>query len=346
MLPDDDTLPFDELDPCCQKEILNKKRQKEVKSKLRTVDRSNQRWDAGNSVFTKVNFGWKCICCEENKGYDALLRFKASIPESDTPVMKDSISSLYKDSGEDDSEDDLDELLNDFNIPITVYEVERIQRVQKRLCDEELATQYGLNKHVEDSPVHIQQYVDQSNHIPLILHIYQSDSIQSAKVDYLLESKICRLYLGSRFRRIALSTLRLAGSSNPSHPWITDSLLERKGNILCFQAKKLAYSFDRLEELGEHIDDVERNLLRHLHNTHCLREELPGSELLQMLSRELGMKSSETEEAEEEDRYCDDPGCVKQYPHEHVGKASNSASFARVKQEGMEALASNTFLRL
>ena len=38
----EDELPFDELDPCCQKEILEQRHKKEVNSQLRTVDRSNR----------------------------------------------------------------------------------------------------------------------------------------------------------------------------------------------------------------------------------------------------------------------------------------------------------------
>jgi hypothetical protein len=33
-------LPFEELEPCCQKEILSNKREKEFKEKIRAYDRS------------------------------------------------------------------------------------------------------------------------------------------------------------------------------------------------------------------------------------------------------------------------------------------------------------------
>ena len=46
----DETLPFDELDPCCQKEIEIERKVSAVKSQLRTHDRSNIRFDLTRSV--------------------------------------------------------------------------------------------------------------------------------------------------------------------------------------------------------------------------------------------------------------------------------------------------------
>jgi hypothetical protein len=46
-----DDLEFDELDPCCQKEIVDKRRKAEISAQLRTIDRSNDRLDARRTVF-------------------------------------------------------------------------------------------------------------------------------------------------------------------------------------------------------------------------------------------------------------------------------------------------------
>jgi len=351
MLPDDDTLPFDELDPCCQKEILHKRKEKEIKSQLRHVDRSNQRYDAANSVFSKVSIGWKCFCCQESKDYFALAQLKESLVEKGGHNEENKIDSRRSEVDSDEEEDDDDDyLLNDLDIPLTVSEMERIQGLQKRLADAETAKQYGLSIHSDDSLEHIQQFVQQSEHIPVVLHIYQPDKLGSAQIDYLLENKLSGQYLGTRFRRIALTTLSMLPSiDNAQYPWISEPLLSYGQSIVCFMSGRVVNTFHTFEEWGEHLDDLQRHLQRHLTQTHVLHEDLPAINLLHMLSNDS--QRGQEQQDEEEERFCEDLDCMKRYPHEHVGRRNNNltsstASFAKARQAGSEALAPNTFLRL
>jgi hypothetical protein len=339
----DDELPFDELDPCCQKEIINERKKKEVNSKLRKVDRSTKRTDLQKTVFSFL--GVNCACCQQQPfDYDALRVFKSKMAA--TEYQRQTSNQIQ---GDDDEEDDDDSLLND--IPLTEEEQLRIQQVNQHLLDLEKARKYGVGVYKEDSLLHILELASNPT-VPLVLHLYQPHSPHSAMIDYYLETIFCEAYLGTRFRRMPFSIDLLTNDSinenwKKSFANANDLLVCIKSNdILCCQNKNFALEF------GDHPDDVLRNLNKWLEASHCLVKELPHPS--QLFPSANGSLNNFGEEEEEEDleeviRYCEDPDCIKRFPHEHVGKSSSSSAsflFSNNRQGEDEVLAPNLMRRL
>ena len=106
------------------------------------------------------------------------------------------------------------------------------------------------------------------------------------------------------------------------------------------------------KEFGEHPEDVTRNLIKYLDFAHVLQSGFPDIRIIFPENSTMKPSNVDYEVEEEADRYCDDPDCLKRYPHEHVGRRSNqpgvantTASFLLRNNEGEEALAPNLLQR-
>lgn len=212
----------------------------------------------------------------------------------------------------------------------------------------QVAKDYGLSVHWEDSLDHILEFTEHPS-IPLVLHVYQKTSTMSAMVDYAIENFLCGKYLGTRFRRIEYS-----------YALITDERLEEwksqiseEGTILCFKQGNLVTALTNYsKEFGEHPEDVTRNLIKYLDFARVLQSGFPDIRIIFPENSTMKPSNADDEVEEEADRYCDDPDCLKRYPHEHVGRRSNqpgvantTASFLLRNNEGEEALAPNLLQR-
>lgn len=332
----DEPLPFDELDPCCQKEIINERKKKEVNSKLRTVDRSNRRLDTQHAVFTYYGVN-SCHCCQKTIDYEALRRLKANLTNSvgDLEEKGEKAELSEQDEDEDDEFDDLD-----IDIPLTEEEQLRLVQVEKYKQDLELAKKYGLGVYWEDSIEHLTEFIENPN-VPLILHVYQPTSLLCAQIDYIIETSLCEQYLGTRFRRIAYNY------QLPRHPALTkyENQIQSNGTILCFKSKDLLIHQSNFEEFGDDIDIISLNLRKLLSNAHILERSLPHLSLLFPNDPKAQRFSNGTDdEEEEEERYCEDPDCIKRYPHEHIGKASAPSFLGN--RVGDEVFAANQLQRI
>ena len=381
----EDTLPFDELDPCCQKEIEIARKKKIVSEKLRTVDRSLRRLQEQDGVLcvTDPSDAWRCFCCRLGGDYPALAKLRQEMAEyeiegdheteTDKPVRE-----RGSDSDADDSDDD-DDLLLDIDLPLTPYEQERLAYAKQREQEVSLSKSFGLGIHIEDSLEHILTYTQQQPSIPLILHIYQPDSYSCAKVDYVLEGKLSESYLGTRFRRLRYFSTLSSDNRLLSAPFgqeLTWKLHVLGGDplIVCIRgdsSKLLACITDYVGSLGESLEDIARNLVNSFEHAHALITELPSLPILKLgiprnenvgdgvsggtvwrVGGLLGEREREGEEEEEIERYCDDPDCTKRYQHEHVarrgvdGKLITTASFVNSNAKGLEALAPNAMLKM
>ncbi len=201
----DDILPFDQLDPCCQKEIENSKKQASITSILRKDDRSYRRVDLKKNAMTTLkntkNMFGNCNCCQRSSDYPLLSSIRSTsiycsdVLSNETSDQKD--FGLTKDEIDTDDEDfEMDDFLSE-------YEQERLQEMEEFNAKVTMASKLGFGSHLEDSYSHVSSMLSR---VPsLVLHEFDSSSPLCARVDFALE-KLAQKFAGTIFRRVAVDT--------------------------------------------------------------------------------------------------------------------------------------------
>ena len=191
---------FDELDPCCQREYLDRKKANTISAQLRKVDRSNVRYDQIVSALDDVRNGarFRCHCCEDSVDYPALQKLRDSMVP---PVLCGEISSsdggdraCGEDGGSEDEEDDDDFGLDELGIPETDYEREMRAQMMATAVKLDRAKRIGFCVHMEDSPLHLADLLTKSEYC--VVHVYDPESDASAYLDVALEALAAR-YVGT-----------------------------------------------------------------------------------------------------------------------------------------------------
>lgn len=331
---EDGDVPFEALDPCCQREILDRRRYNEVTRKLRPVDRSLRRLDERKAVVkdlkTRNIDPWTCGCCVSNEDYNSLRRLKEILDvnhDADTSIEKDAKSD--NNNNEDDDDDDL--LDDDF--PLTDYERERMEQAlmetQKRAAAAQSPLRLAL--HLEESVGHLMFLIQRIIDIPIVVHVYQDDPL-SALIDYTFERTLAPKYPGTMFRRVSTSsTISFHDLETQRKDLIEEfntALVDNRHCILIFRRGQLATTLkpQDLVALGDTLELVSRHLIRVLDHAHVLCDDLPAMVLHPRLLEEEGIVAREEDGEEEAERFCDDPDCTKHFPHEHVGRRPGAAS--------------------
>ena len=147
-----DELPFEELDPCCQKEVLERKHYNEVSKKLRRTDQSQIRLDLRNKTFSNVWKDSNCICCTKGlTDYYLLAQLKQQQQlEYDELILKNDKLNESNDSQLSDNDSDLDD--SEF---ISEFEIEQRLKFEEYQETLKKAKTYGFGIHVEDTIDHI-----------------------------------------------------------------------------------------------------------------------------------------------------------------------------------------------
>jgi hypothetical protein len=100
-----DDLPFDELDACCQKEVLEERHKAAVSKRLRKFDRSNLRNNTVQSVFGSLQSYKQCGCCSlQAVDYPLLAKVKQQLRVNTDP------SDINEESDDGHESDDDDEM--------------------------------------------------------------------------------------------------------------------------------------------------------------------------------------------------------------------------------------------
>ena len=300
----DDELPYEELDPCCQREIDDNRRNLQIKYELRRYDRSNHRLDIQKAVLGNLQLKTStCICCNHGiKDYPLLVslreRFKGE--KAETASLMEGRDSGVRDMGQDDqnSNDDDDEFDDLLNEVMTPYEVERMNAVKEIQSKVESARAMGYGVHHEESVEHLMTMISDQERV--VCHIYDPSSLSCAYMDVILENLAAK-YFGTRFRRIPVSSL-------PRLKVNLDIPLSESG-LLCFMDGSLIHS-SSIHAFGIENDIYLNDVERFLDHTHILSQEVFVS------TRYLNEEAEERDEAE---KYCDEPGCGRRFAHEHVG---------------------------
>lgn len=313
-------LPFEELEPCCQKEILSRRKEKEFQEKIRQFDRSNVRLDENKRVLRDVKNrkAWTCHCCQSSSDYDMLSSLKQKIKEEASLPFFDQ-SDCQEGS---DSEDDL--LEDDYISP--AQQAILNMAAEKKSQMERLSSQ-GLALHLDESPEHFIALMKNPAPCCIVLHVYESNSI-SALVDMALE-RLASVYIGTFFRRILKSKLQY------NHDNFFLDLMQYNGS--CIVAVKDGRVIDVTNEISiqlsghwpsDSVDNMDsqavttaRNLIenRMLH-LHVLSNEIKYAHSI----------SDQCSDAEYEDSesYCDVAGCGRKFPHKHIASSSSGHSMS------------------
>jgi hypothetical protein len=226
----DDELPFEELDPCCQREILERRRFNEVSSQLRTVDRSEHRHDVRSGVLKsrsdleRQRFHY-CQCCAANVDYTALNGLRKQIQYEN--MQRQSQQDEEQHAGrrrvsitEEEEEDSDEEFLRELEEQDRLRKMHELQnhQSQQRLIQQrqqqilqKAEIFFGLGQHREETLDHLCSLTETERQneqgAPLLLHLYSEDSQFSATLDLALEQLVHDLCPGLRARRLPLRVL-------------------------------------------------------------------------------------------------------------------------------------------
>lgn len=324
-------IPFEELDDCCQKDVLERRHNQRLKKELRVGDRSYERFDLQATVFFNKS---KCACCSEPVDYTLLRQLRSEKASFCVPSQR-----VEEDREEPESESD-DELLDDdFVSPLEQQRKQEFVQYQEKL---QIAQSYGYACHVEDSLEHILGDINAG--LDMVIHVYNSSEIICAKMDLLLED-LSTSTLGTKFRRIRymkdMTEGRYMGAFSVKSGDVSPS-----GCILCFRGKTLCAS-SRNEAFAEGSTLFDDDVRKFLDNARMITTELPLDRLLAAGRGTQTTRSAEEEEEEVFERFCDDPNCTKRYLHEHVGRGASTASFLMdERSDGMAALGTRSLQRI
>ena len=341
-------LPFDELDPCCQKEIVNANHHERVGLQLRQHDRSQVRIDERMKAFNSLRQGFGCICgstnCIDASGdYPLLQLLRASKSED---AMFGQMESETTKEPETCSDSDDDSLLDGLGTQfLTAEEQERLNEVSERLKVKEQAKKMGYAQHIMDNPIHLRALIDGKQLV--VLHVCDINSILCAGLDLALE-KLASIYIGTMFRRILLSpdtTHFLESELEKQSGALTSTMRLKEGlpSILCFKDGMICAIESFLGQFGVEESICEADLLRYLQNTHVLSAdvaELSFEKVKGILEAEAAQEEEEPDES-----YCGHEGCARKYAHSHVSGGADSLVKSE-KEQGIEALADNVFTRM
>ena len=319
---------FEALDPCCQKEILSKRRAREVTKELQKDDRSTRRLDSLKKVFKPIANN-DCICCKNPfADYYALSLLRST--QYCQPITPTTFQEQQENDNNNDSDDsDNDSLLDDFEDERTIELKVQIEKVN-------ISKQIGYGMHQEDSIKHIDVHIKILPYI--VIHLYQ-DTEFDAYIDIALE-KLSTQYYGTLFRRIHCRDIQLVKyihtlltspslSSLSSTSNKSDSIKQEfiQGNIcsslLFFLNHKLVYIHTDTTQYCTGTDPVRVADLVRLLDAHHILSHLPTDELIcnynKLYNAYTNAASIDEVENEEVASYCGDPACDRRFPHEHIG---------------------------
>lgn len=302
----DDELPYDELDPCCQREIDDNRRNQRIKSELRRFDRSNHRLDLKQAVLGNTRVRTRCECCNVPRDYPLLAEARDRLMKSKED------SQAFADSNTESEEEEQDEFEFLMNESMTPYEIERLNAVNELKSKLQFAESYGYGIHREDTAGHLLRMIEDKEY--LVCHVFDPSSVSCASLDLVLED-LARKFLGTRFRRISLS------DAGPLQAHFKIQKMEVI--LICFGSGSLIHS-SPIRIFGAGGDIYPRDVETFLEHSHVLSSEM----IVPMLKQ-----NDEGEELAVE-KYCDEPGCYRPFAHEHVGTSSSLLSSS-------EALAPN-----
>lgn len=331
----DDTLPFDELDPCCQKEIYEERNRAAVSQRLRKYDKLNSRHDTIKAVFGGLKKHKVCLCCSSQAvDYPLLGRLRRDLKVDN--VLVSDINDDHHNS--DDSDDDDDDLWAGLELDaLTPEEEERLLLMKQRASMLEAASLMGFAMHNEDSITHINDMIEQGRCV--VCHLVNVNILACAYVDHALE-KLAIKYLGTVFRRVYITD----ESDEFKKKWNMRSELGSTACLSVFNGGSLTACTYDLKQFceGNASDSAEyvfylEELEKYLDGVGGLKTTCTAAMIEVTSGQYLDEECSDDEKVES---FCDLIGCDRQFPHEHIGE-NGGGTLCGAASTITEALPSN-----
>lgn len=322
-----DGVPFELLDPCCQKDVLERRRNKELRERFSTTDPSLKKERQIESVFTGVFKSHTCHTCCAPRDYHLLAQARLELEGGPSHATENGPAE-HNGAGESDSDSDFDDdFESEFELELKKKLLDRVRILQEK-------EKVGLGLHVQDSESHLQSYIE--NGTKVIIHIYDPDSPHCAKLDLSLEMAAKR-FSSTRFRRIPMSEAAETFCSVNALPSYIPVLA-------CFSDKRVVLFTNNIEELVPNGEINSSNCIRFLENSKVATdsEEVTMS-MSEMLAARAASQKNDSDVEEDANDYCDEPGCDKKYAHNHISAGNNIFSG---DASGSDALGKDYFGRL
>jgi hypothetical protein len=351
ILDDEDMqLPFEELDSCCQKEIVNENHHARVGAELRKHDRTLERMEMHKKAINSLRKGF-CVCgtdCEMIASDYPLLAMIRGHAGNERVIGSDLVAAGMdgerRGDGESESDDDslLDDMGDEFLTTEEKIRLEEVVNMQKLV---EKARGMGYAQHMEETASHCGLLIKSQQ--TLILHIYNPNSLFCARLDLELE-KLAVIYIGTKFRRMPMSTDTSYFVESQVEKGISVSAQSAQPRVergrpflVAFKDGAVCFTEGGLSRFGSDREVYQSELVTYFSNAHVLSSEVVMPSLQQL----AGFNAEEEPEDDPESSSCGFPGCKRSYNHSHVAAGADSL----VKgddEEGMEALAQNVFTRM
>jgi len=182
------------LDPCCVREIIERKQAATLKGKLRRYDKSNERVNRKKSVFKSMKVIHTCPTCVESRDYLVLQRAREQLQQAAEDSSGGQPRSLNEEEGDeyrysDDGLDDDDDFLSEHEAALRKQALE-----QHDFCDT-----YGFGKHISESTTHLVSSIRLG--FPIVCHFCDETAPLSGLIDLCLE-QLAISYPGTKFRRV------------------------------------------------------------------------------------------------------------------------------------------------
>lgn len=341
-----DGVPFEELDPCCQKEVLLQRREKEFKERIQRYDRSNHRNHLKKSIFSRIETLSRCHCCHGSQDYYLLRSIREKETKTKEQDVEIQVEKVSVDGEESDDDFDIDE--EDYISPM---ELLRKEQFKTQVLKFENLKLLGFTMHLHESSDHLLSTL-KSISVPIIVHICFPENIISAYIDLNLE-QLSLKYSGTLFRRINIEEchpiLSYFNLSMPISPVLlsidsTGSLIDQCSHFDSFHAGMIFLSSSFAHPFAGDGKVLLRPLEDYLDHLHVLlTENLPVLELQDTLENE----DDEIGDTETEDVYCEEPGCQRNFPHSHISNTTTDIQFKKsTNVEGMEVFEKNYLSRV
>ena len=359
---DDDTLPLDEMDPCCAKELAHEEAKTRVGRELRKTDRSMVRYDMRQRAIDDLRNGARsCACCSAPADYYLLLKLRQ---EAEAEEEARQAAAARRDEeekerrrrggrgGDSSNSDDDDDDDDDFGLDdcYTDYEVAAMEEMKTRALAFGRAKLVGLGVHVEQSAAHLEKMIPTFKH--MVLHIYNPRSALQARINLHLEVLATR-YPGTLFRRVEsgpqVSQLvsKLQGTSvRLRSAELGDS--DYAGALVAIVGASSTAFTSQLESFGSDDELLPGEIDKWLSNTGALctdtEDALSFASLRQVAADAADADDEAAYDAERDTdcaAYCDLPGCPRTFPHEHIagGTGGLGSLSVRAAQEGESVFA-------
>jgi hypothetical protein len=336
----EDTLPLDEMDSCCQKEMKEQAHKARVMRDLRKTDRSMLRWDMKQRAFGDAR---SCGCCSEPADYFLLLKLRQEVEAAAVAQGGDEEREDERRFGDEDEEEEEDEDDADFYAGLENcyldHEVEALEAMKSRALAHEHAKMLGFGVHREVSVAHLKELV--KSHRFVVLFAYNARSELQARINIHLETLAGR-YVGTLFRRIDAAK----PEARAYLMQVSDDACSSIG-LFAFREGSVAALTTQVGLFGDDGEAVLSEVEKWLTQTHALSSDtddaLLGADMAASL-REL-LDGGDENEGEELQSYCDLAGCHRTFPHEHVTKGNGLGTLSsKAIDEAAGIFASPSFL--